>query len=232
MTKAEILAAVRNIVGEQSGDAGALLSDTGNLLEFVHDATEQTVLDLLPSMQSAFRASENVTLIAGTAGYALTGPILQIEKVERTVTGEPPTELEIIDPIDLAYHTDTGETEADPHSVYFIGDTIYFIKTPSTAKTNYAKVWFYKAEAATMVTGGPALIPAYAHRLIVYKACAIIATMLERDTNPYMALYAHRLGMVTKVWNGRFQSQTRFVRPSAHERQGYRGSSEDTDRDW
>lgn len=232
MTKAEILQSVRYIINESATDTGGLLGDATNLAEYVNDATEQVVLDLLPAMPSAFRASENVTLIAGTAGYALTGPILQIEKVERTVTGEPPTELEIIDPIDLAYHTDTGEQEADPHSVYFIGDTIYFVKTPSTAKTNYAKVWFYKAEAATMASGGPALIPAYAHRLIVYKACAIIATMLERDTNPYMALYAHRLGMVTKVWNGRFQSQTRFVRPSAHERQGYRGSSEDVDRDW
>ena len=232
MTLEQILTDIRNLINEQATDAGALLSDAGNMLTFVGDATEQVVLDLLPTMPSAFRSSENVTLIAGTANYALTGPILQIEKVERTVTGEPPTELEIIDPIDLAYHTDTGETEADPHAVYFIGDTLYFVKTPSTAKTNYAKVWFYKAEAATMVSGGPALIPAYAHRLIIYKACAIIATMLERDTSPYMALYAHRLGMVTRVWNGRFQSQTRFVRPSAHERQGYRGSSEDTDRTW
>jgi hypothetical protein len=232
MTKAELLAACRNIINESANDTGALLSDTGNLIEFIHDATEQVVLDLLPVMPSAFRSSENVTLIAGTANYALTGPILQIEKVERTVTGEPPTELEIIDPIDLAYHTDTGETEADPHTVYFIGDSIYFVKTPSTAKTTYAKVWFFKAEAATMVSGGPAMIPSYAHRLIVYKTCAIIATMLERDTSPYMALYAHRLGMVAKVWNGRFQSQTKFVRPSAHERQGYRGSSEDKDTEW
>lgn len=232
MTKTELLAAVRNIVGEQTGDAGALLVDATNLTEFVQDATEQTVLDLLPVMPSAFRSSENVTLIAGTPNYALTGPILQIEKVERTVTGDPPIELEIIDPIDLAYHGETGDTEVDPHAVYFIGDSIYFVRTPAEAKTNYAKVWFFKSEAATMVSGGPALIPSYAHRLIVYKACAIIATMLERDTNPYMALYAHRLGMVTKVWNGRFQSQTRFVRPSAHERQGYRGSSEDKDTGW
>jgi hypothetical protein len=232
MTKAELLAATRNIVGEQSGDAGALLSDTGNLLEFLVDATEQVALDLLPIMPTAFRSSENVTLIAGTANYALTGPILQIEKVERTVTGEPPIELEILDPIDLAYHTDTGETEADPHAVYFIGDTIYFVKTPSTAKTNYAKVWFYKAEPSTLGTDGPTMIPSYAHRLIVYKACAIIATMMERDTSPYMALYAHRLGMVQRVWAGRFQSQTRHVRESSHERHGYRGSSEDIDRAW
>jgi hypothetical protein len=232
MTKAEILAACRNVINEQSGDTGALLSDTGNLLEFVHDATEQVVLDLLPVMPSVFLASENITTIAGTANYALTGPILQIWKVERTVTGESPIEMTIIDPSDLAYYTDTGETEADPTVCYFIGDTLYFVPTPSTAKTNYAKVWFLKSEAASMATGGPAIIPSYAHRLIVYKACAIVATMLERDTSPYMALYAHRLQQVTRVWNAKFQSQPKFVRPSVTERQAYRGNSEDYDRDW
>ena len=232
MTKAELLQSVRYIINESSTDTGGLLGDTTNLLEFVQDAVEQTVLDLLPVMPSTFRSSENVTLIAGTAGYALTGPILQIEKVERTVTGDRPTELEIIDPIDFAYHTETGETEADPHAVYFVGDTVYFVRTPSTAVTNYAKVWFYKAEPSTLGTDGPTMIPSYAHRLIVYKACAIIATMMERDTSPYMALYAHRLSMVTRVWAGRFQSQTRHVRESSHERHGYRGSSEDIDRAW
>ena len=83
-----------------------------------------------------------------------------------------------------------------------------------------------------MGTDGPTMIPSYAHRLIVYKACAIIATMMEKDTNPYMALYAHRLKMVERVWAGRFQTQTRHVRESSVERQGYRGSSEDTDRSW
>jgi hypothetical protein len=232
MTRAEILADVRNLINESANDTGALLSDSGNMLTLLADAQEQSVLDLMGIMPTAFLGSENVTLIAGTANYALTGPLWQVWKVERTVTGDPPIELEIIDPIDLAYHMDTGDTEADPHAVYFMGDTIYFVKTPSTAKTNYAKIWIIKPEAVTMASGGPTLMPPVTHKLIVYQMCALVATMLERDPTPYMALYARRLQMVDKVWRGRFQSQPRFVRASAHERQGYRGSSEDTDRTW
>jgi hypothetical protein len=89
-----------------------------------------------------------------------------------------------------------------------------------------------KPEAVTMVAGGPAMIPAVAHRLIVYQACVIIATMLERDTTPYLTMYARRLQMVQRVWAGRFQSQTRFVRPAANERQGIIRSSEDNDLEW
>jgi hypothetical protein len=232
MTLAQIITDIRNLIGEQSGDAGALLSDSGNLLTFIADAQEQVTLDLMPTMPGQFLTSENVTLVANQANYTLTNRFWQIWKVEKTITGEPPVELEIVDPLDFAYHTEVGETESEPHACYFLGDTLYFIKTPSENKTNYAKIWEVRPEVITMVAGGPAYIPDVAHRLIVYKTCAIIATMLERDTSPYMALYAHRLGMVAKVWNGRFQSQTKFVRPSAHERQGYRGSSEDTDRTW
>jgi hypothetical protein len=232
MTRAEILADVRNLINEASGDAGALLSDTGNMLTLLADAQEQSVLDLMPIMPTAFLGNENVTLIAGTANYALTGPLWQVWKVERTVTGESPIEMTIIDPADLAYYMDTGDTEADPTVCYFMGDTLYFVPTPSTAKTNYAKVWIIKPEAVTMASGGPTLMPAVTHKLIVYQMCALIATMLERDPSPYMALYARRLQMVAKVWNARFQSQPRFVRPAVTERQAYHGNSEDYDRDW
>ena len=232
MTLAQILTDIRNLINEQSTDAGALLSDTGNLLTFVSDAQEQTVLDLMSFMPSAFLGSENVSLVAGTANYALTGPLWQVWKVERNVTGESPMEIKIIDPSEIQYHMYTGDTAADPTGCYFIGDSIYFVPTPSTSVTNYAKVWMIKPEAVTMVTGGPAMIPAVAHRLIVYQACVIIATMLERDTTPYLTMYARRLQMVQRVWAGRFQSQTRFVRPAANERQGIIRSSEDNDTGW
>jgi hypothetical protein len=233
MTKAELLAATRNLANEQSGDTGALLSDTGNLIEFLTDAADQVTLDLVPVMPTEFMASENITLIAGTAGYALTNTPLQIWKVERTVTGDPPIEMEIVDPLDMAYHTDVGETEDEPHAVYFIGKTVYFVKTPASAKTNYAKVWEILGEPATMATAGPTYIPAIAHRLIVYKACSIIATMMGKDPTPYLALYALKLQQVERVWRGRFQSQPRFVRDSVGVRQGYlHASSEDHDPTW
>jgi hypothetical protein len=232
MTKAEITLAIRNIIGELSTDSGVLLTDDENLLEFIHDAEGQVCLDLMPSMPSAFLTSENVSLVANQANYTLTNSFWQIWKVERTITGEPPTEIAVIDPIEMQYHTETGETESEPHACYFIGDVLYFVRTPSENKTDYAKVWEIRPEADTMPTTGPAYIPSVAHRLIVYQACVLIATLLERDPSPYMALYARRLQMVDKVWRGRFQSQTRFVRPGAGERQANFGSSEDRDRGW
>jgi hypothetical protein len=233
MTKAELIAATRYLANEISTDAGALLSDSGNLLEFLNDAADQVTLDLVPTMPTEFMATENITLVAGTAGYALTNTPLQIWKVERTVTGDPPLEMEIVDPLDMAYHMDTGETEDNPHAVYFIGKTVYFVKTPASAKTNYAKVWEILGEPATMATAGPTYIPAIAHRLIVYKAASIIATMLQKDPTPYLALYAMKLQQVQNVWRGRFQSQPRFVKESAATRQGYiLASSEDHDPSW
>jgi len=233
MTKAEIITATRALVNEVSTDTGALLSDTGNLLEFINDAADQVVLDLVTFMPTEFMASENITLIAGTQSYALTNTPLQIWKVEKTISGESPVELEILDPIDLQYHTDVDETEDEPHAVYFIGKTVYFVKKPSAAKTNYAKVWEILGEPSTMATAGPTYIPAIAHRLIVYQAASIISTILGKDPTTYMTLYARKMSMVQRVWAGRFQSQTKFVRSSSRERQGYSlDKSEDRDTGW
>jgi hypothetical protein len=233
MTRAELITDVRNLIGEASTDTGALLSDAGNLLTFLADAAEQVVLDLCGIMPSQFLTSENVTLVAGTANYTLSNEFLQIWKVERNVTGEKPVEIPIIDPIEMQnYLAEVGDTEPDYHACYFVGNTLYFVPTPSKAVTNYAKVWEIDPEASAVPTAGPTYIPRVAHRLIVYQACAIIATMLERDTTPYLTLYARRLQMVEKVWHGRFQSQTRFVREAAGDRRGRIGSTEDRDGNW
>jgi len=233
MTKAELITSVRGLVNENSGDSGALLSDTGNLLEIIHDATEVVMLDLVPIMPGQFLTSENVTLIAGTANYTLTNSFWQIWKVEKNITGDRPIELEIIDPIEMQYHTYVGESENEPHACYFIGDTIYFVRTPGQAYANYAKVWEIRPEAATMATNGPLYIPAVAHRLIAYHAAAIVYEMMEKDPSPFFVMYARRLDKVEKIWRGRFQSQPRFVRPSVTERQGISsGTLEDYDRDW
>jgi hypothetical protein len=233
LTKSELITATRYLVNELSTDTGALLSDAGNLLEFIQDAADQVVLDMLPFAQTAFTTSENITLVAGTQSYTLTNTPLQILKVEKMISGESPIELQIIDPLEMQYHTDVDETEDEPHAVYFIGKTVYFVKKPGAAKTNYAKVWEIVGEPASMETTGPTYIPAIAHRLIVYQAASIIATMLEKDPTPYMTLYARKLNQVQRTWAGMFQSQPRFVRPSSKERQGYFFTGdEDRDGSW
>lgn len=232
MTRAEITTAVRNIVNEMSSDSGALLDDDENLREYINDAQEQVVLDLMSVMPEQFRTSENISLIAGTQNYTLTNRFWQVEKVERNVDGDSPIEIEIIDPVEIQYHTHTGDTDSNPHSCYFIGDTIYFVPIPSESVSNYAKVWLRRPEPTSMAVGGPSYIPDVAHRLIVYQACAIIATMLEKDPSPYMTLYARRYQMVIKTWSGRFQSKALYVRPGSSERQAHYYSSEDRDVGW
>jgi hypothetical protein len=222
MTKAEILTATRALVNEVSGDAGALLSDTVNLLEYINDSMEHVVLDLLEFMPEEFLASQTVSLVAGTANYDLNPlaatPFYQVFKVEKNVTGDAPKEIRIINQLEKSYRTDVGETEAEPTACYFIGDVIYFVPTPSTTTANYARVWLVMAEAATMATDGPAYIPVPAHRLIVYRAASLVATMLEANSTRFDNLYAQRLAAVRNVWIRRFRSQPRFVMPSIEER--------------
>jgi len=235
MTKAEILASVRYAVNEVSTDAGALLGDTTNLLDFVNDAMEQVILDLVPSMPGQFLTSENVTLIANQANYTLTNSFIQIYKVERNVTGDSPREIEIIDPLEIQYYMKTGDTTAEPAACYFMGDTLYFVPTPSAAATSYAKVWEVVREAATMATAGPTYIPSIAHRLIVYQTASIVQKMLGNDagSNRFLELYARRLDQVKKTWTGRYQQKARYIRDSSIERSIVDTRSRvDYDKDW
>jgi hypothetical protein len=235
MTKAEILSSVRYACNETSTDTGGLLSDTGNLADFLNDAMEQVTLDLFPTMPGQFLTSENVTLVANQANYTLTNSFIQIYKVEKNITGENPREIAIIDPLEIQYYMATGDTDGEPNACYFVGDTLYFVPTPSAAYTNYAKVWEVVREAATMATAGPTYIPAIAHRLIVYQAASIVQKMMGNDagSNRFLELYARRLEQVRKVWTGRFQQNPRFIRDSSLERSAVDTRlSVDYDKDW
>ena len=221
MTKAAIITAVRNLVNEVSTDAGAKLSDTGNLLEFINDAMEQVVLDLLEFMPLQFTAVENVSLVAGTAAYTLTNEFSQIYKVEKNVTDENPVPIDIIDPLDKDKYQYVGETAEDPKAVYFLGNTMYVVPKPSTAKTNYFAVHYVSPEAETIATDGPEFIPRPAHRLIVYKACVLIATAFESNPGQYELLYQQRLDKVRSVWATFQQQAPRFLRGSYHDQIGH-----------
>ena len=224
MTKAEIITATRNLVNEISTDSGALLSDTGNLLDFIDDAMEQLVIDLLPHMPLQFCGTEDIDLVADQANYTLTAEWWMIYKIERNVTGKKPIEIDIIDPLEHQYHTNVGDTEANPMAVYILGDTIYFVKTPSTAATDYAKVYFVRPEATTIVTAGPTYIPRAFHRCIGYYAASLVAMSVEgMDMAKFLVLYQNRLQKGLRLWTGRYQSEPRFVRESYQDRKAYSG---------
>ncbi len=233
VTLAEIRTAIRNLINEQSTDTGALL-DSGNAIldEFINAAAEDVVLDLLPFMMEQFMTTETVTLVADQANYTLTASFWMIYTVQRNVSGERPINLEYIDPMDRSVVDESGATEEYPQGYYFLGDTIYFVRTPSTAVTDFAKVWLIRPEAAAVPVAGPSYIPRPAHRLIVYKACSSIATMIESVSASvpiFEALYADRLTKVRGIWIRRFQSKPRHVRESIAKRT--RASFYDPDKD-
>ncbi|MCK7475657.1 MAG: hypothetical protein MZV49_24245 [Rhodopseudomonas palustris] len=175
-----------------------MLADAGNLLTIINDALEQVTLDLLPSMPDQFLTSELLSLTANVAYVTPTNTYLWITKVEKYATNETPKELEIIDPLRLQYYMQIGETSDEPRAVYFLGNVPYFVPTPASNKTSYARLWGVRMEASGCPSDGPTYIPPIAHRLIVYKACMNIAVMLEADMRAFATFYAQRLNAVKR----------------------------------
>ncbi len=164
-------------------------------------------------------ADDEVTAEGAANSITITqqDPFLQIDKVERYVTGQPPREIRIIDSLDLQDHTNIGDSEADPDACYFIGDTMYFVETPSAAK-EYVRVWMVRQEPTTIPNTGPKYIPRIAHRLIVYRTMLNIGELEGVSVARFGRLYDERLKKITRVWAGRYQQEPRFVRPSVSSR--------------
>jgi hypothetical protein len=212
------LTAARNLLQVYSTDTGATLTDTV-LGELADDAMEEVVLDLVPIMPGQLLSTEDIDLVADTANYTLTNTTwLQIYKVELNTSGKTPHEIDIIDPLDKAFIHTVDETSATPEQCYVMGNVIYFVPTPSTATTGYARVYLVNGEATTIAVAGPTYLPRVAHRLIAYKAAWLAAIAYEVETAPFKELYGKRLEAVRRAWAGRFQQKPRFVRESVAER--------------
>jgi len=218
MTKAQILQGIRDLINEQSGDAGALLSDTGNLLGFMDDAVEQVVLDLLDAYPNELLAYEDVSMVANTKTYVLTKTWWKIIKVEKTVAGENPTEIDVIDPLSHQYVELHDETNPLPYACNIINGTLWMFPTPSAAITNYIRIWGIQPEIVIMANGGPATLPRETHRLIVYWAASLVAVLLGVNPDPFQLLYTNRLNKILKMQTGKFSQAPRFVRESVVER--------------
>jgi len=220
MTKAQIIQAVRDLVNEVSTDAGAALSDAGNLIGFIEDAIEQVVLDLVDTYPNELLTYEDVSMVAATKTYTLTKEFWQILKFAKTVAGENETEMDVIDPLSQQYMETHDETSPRPYGVFLIGNTLYVYPTPSVAITNYIRVWGIQAEATAMVAGGPACLPRVTHRLIVFWAASLVAEMFgaKNTAGRFLALYSNRLEKIKSMQKGKFQQAPRFVRESVVER--------------
>jgi hypothetical protein len=221
MTLAQIRQAIRDITKEWETDSGTLLPTGDALLDrFIEWATEQVTLDLidwLPEKQD-FIDYEDITLIAGQANYTLTAEWLQIWCMQKNVTGKSPRQIDYIDIGQKPFLMNIGETAEHPTGWYLDGTTIYFVPTPSTAATNYARCWMIVPEGTTMAAGGPAYIPRIAHKLIVWHAAILIGIMNERDIRVEVAMYEKMLDKVVGVVGYKIQQQPRFLKESFFEK--------------
>jgi len=218
MTKAQILQAVRYHANELSTDAGAGLDDAGNLLEFVEDAVEQVVMDLAQIFPNELLTYEDVNLVAADYDYTLTTEFWLISKVEKTVAGEAPTEIDIVDELSEQYFANHDETSSRPYACNIINGVIYVKPIPAESIASYLRVWGIRPEATAMPTNGPAYLPRMTHRLIVYWATSLVAVMFGVKPDRWREMYQNRLQRIRDIWKDKFQQAPRFVRESVVER--------------
>jgi len=212
MTKAQIRTAVRNLMKEQSTDAGALLGSGNTMIDdFIDDAAGLVLLDLIKQLPTRFTSTESISLEAGTANYDLTATWMTILDILKTVTGQRPRPIpyvEIQEKADIEILH--GHTAADPKGFTLIGKTIYFYPTPSEDKDDYCTALFHVAETEPLPDAGPTYIPAIAHRCIVYKACDLAAVMSDAKTSPFEKLYERRIVKCIEILGAQVH-QPRFL---------------------
>ena len=227
MTEAQIRTAIHNLLKEYSTDTGALLAADNLIIDdFITDAAEDVVLDLVQYLPESFLTDENVTLVADTKNYSLTTEYLQIWSAQKNVSDDSPSTIYEIPIVDRDQHEYVGQTDPEPIHFYREGDVINFVPTPSAAVTNYAKFWLVAAETAAMADAGPTYIPRVAHRLIVYRAAELIAVMTGDNKSSFGGLYAMKFDRVKGVLGARNQYQPRFLRGSQVDFGGTRDRTE------
>lgn len=220
MTKSEIILATRQLCNELDTDVGAGLDNEGNLEGFVEDAVEQVVMDLVGTYPSELLTHEDISIKADTKMYELATEFWQVLKICKTVSGESETELEVIDPLSIQYAETNGETNSGPYAANIINGILYVYPTPASDVTNYIRVWGVQAETVAMCDNGPMVLPRPAHRLIVFWAAYLVATMFGavKSAQSFMSLYQNRLEKIKSMQKGKFQQSPRFVRESSVER--------------
>jgi hypothetical protein len=212
MTLQNLRDAVRYLSKDWETDAGTLFPSDNTLIDiYLNWACEQVILDLVEFLPETFLNSENITLVASQAPYTLTAEWLQIWAIQKNVTSEAPKLIPYRDVKMLPFKGYTGETAEHPKCWYLKGKSICFWPTPSTAKTDYAKVWIIQPEAAAIATAGPSIIPRIAHKLISIQACLLAAIMNEVSATGLETLYGRLLVSVRSVLGYQVQQQPKFL---------------------
>lgn len=210
--------AIRNLCKEQSTEAGALFPADNILLDFfINQACDYVVLDLAKEMPHRFLSFEDISFTANLQYYTLTTEWMQVWSMNRNVAGKSPTPIPHVPWTAELLSQYTGQTSADPEGYTIVGNSFYFLPTPSVAKTDYARAWILEPELPTLAAGGPTKIPRMARGLIPYAAMISICTMLEVSANNWAGLYAALQKKVVDVLGNPIQGQPRFIGPSFRE---------------
>jgi len=221
MTLADIRTDIRTLAKDTSAEAGTLFPSDNAIIDlFINMAVELVVVDLVPYLSTWFLDYEDINLVALTQPYTLTKEWIQIWNMAQNVSGERPRPLEYIPWHDELLAQYVGETADYPPAWTLKGNTIMFLPKPASAQTAYARAWIIKPEVATMVTGGPAMIPRIAHRLIPLKALELISVTLEVGIlAAWEKLYNKFFGAIQRVLGNLVQGQPRFLGSSFREKQ-------------
>jgi len=165
---------------------------------------------------------EDDSLTAEGAGNTIVitqqDPVWMIWNILRNVSNQQPRDIEIIQTDEQHYFGNVGETEATPMQAMVIGNQIYFVKTPSTATSNYAKVWLVRPEAFTLPTNGPKYLPRPAHSLVCLKAAAKISVMRKGNPAIFESLYKDKKDKILKLFRRFNQQGAEYVKPGYSER--------------
>lgn len=215
MTKAEIRTAIRTLLQEASTDAGSLLPSGDVALDIYIDwAAEQVVLDLVTYMQEVFLTTEDISLEANTSTKTLTAEWLQVWGIYKNVSDGTPSVIPFISADEIGNYMTVGETAEDPKGFSLRGNTIVWIPTPSSAKTDYCTAWIVTMEAADVPDTGPAYIPRLAHKLICIYASMLICQMTDKPKllGILGKFYDVMLTRVIDVYGYRIQNQPRFLK--------------------
>lgn len=144
--------------------------------------------------------------------------VWMIRNILRNISDKKPKEISVIETDGQLYYENVGETEAEPMQVMLIEEELYFVKTPSAAYTDYAKVWFVRPEMFNLPTYGPVYLPRAAHRMISFKAAAKITVMRKGNPSVFEAFYSERLRKVRKILEAFDQQTTMHVKEDPLER--------------
>lgn len=188
MTLLEIRTQIRSIIDEKQETAVLLNSELNNYINARYHTLCNEIVEL---HEDYFLTTATASIVANQQSYNLPqdsssrNEVMRLKRVEIAYDG---SNWHIAYPIDLTEKIDT-ESQDTAYSTfqpyYFLmGNTINFLPTPDTARTDKIKYWYVERQANLSADTDIPAIPDEYHHVIVYGAAAD-AKRMEGDVADY-----------------------------------------------